>query len=268
MIRALVVVALVASLSGCSSADEDPPSEPTPGDLVGERRRRADALTSLFENDTPTIQYDYIENLGDGRGFTAGRAGFTSADGDLLAVAKLYSEAVPDNALTPFLPRLEALASSKSDDTSTLTGFEAAWRTSAADPKQRAAQDATVDKVYFEPALRFAGDVGLVSPLSKAILYDTIIQHGSSNDPDGLPALISRTKARAPSNGDGEADWITSFLAERRKTLEHADNADTRAVWAESVGRVDVLRQLVDDGEWLLDHPLEIDAAGYTASIP
>jgi hypothetical protein len=36
-------------------------------------------ITSTFENSTLELQYDYVENIGDGRGITAGRAGFTSA---------------------------------------------------------------------------------------------------------------------------------------------------------------------------------------------
>ena len=38
----------------------------------------ADELVSAFENSTTEVQYGYAENLGDGRGVTAGRAGFTT----------------------------------------------------------------------------------------------------------------------------------------------------------------------------------------------
>ena len=52
--------------------------------LNPEQRHRADALISIFENGTPKIQYGYAENIRDGRGITAGRAGFTTATGDAL----------------------------------------------------------------------------------------------------------------------------------------------------------------------------------------
>src|SRR5215211_2285536 len=39
-----------------------------------ERKARAAQITSTFENATLELQYDYAENIGDGRGLTAGRA--------------------------------------------------------------------------------------------------------------------------------------------------------------------------------------------------
>src|SRR5262245_33374802 len=47
--------------------------------LDADQRRRVDQLISAFENSTTEIQYDYAENIDDGRGVTAGRAGFTTA---------------------------------------------------------------------------------------------------------------------------------------------------------------------------------------------
>src|ERR1017187_10409152 len=47
----------------------------SPDWLSGEKRIRAERLTSYFENSTLEPQYDYIENIHDGRGYTAGRAG-------------------------------------------------------------------------------------------------------------------------------------------------------------------------------------------------
>src|SRR5438132_3036639 len=116
--RALLFSLLLAACGGASatdlpaSDDEAATAEAAahPGWLAGAQKRRAEALTSLFENSTLTPQYDYIEALGDGRGYTAGRAGFTSATGDMLDVVKRYTRVVPGNPLGRFLPRLEVLA--------------------------------------------------------------------------------------------------------------------------------------------------------------
>src|SRR5436305_8124443 len=81
--------------------------------LTHAQRIRADKLISQFENSTSTIQYCYIGALDDGRGYTAGRAGFTSATGDLLEVAELYTHAVPGNPLADLLPRLRELAANQ-----------------------------------------------------------------------------------------------------------------------------------------------------------
>ena len=44
-----------------------------------EQRDIADQIISVFENNDPVINYDFIGNINDGRGYTAGRAGFTTA---------------------------------------------------------------------------------------------------------------------------------------------------------------------------------------------
>jgi hypothetical protein len=79
------------------------------------QKKRADMLISVFENSTLEPQYGYVEDLGDGRGYTAGRAGFCSGTGDLLEVAKKYSLLRPVNPLALYLPRLEELAAAGGD---------------------------------------------------------------------------------------------------------------------------------------------------------
>jgi hypothetical protein len=74
-----------------------------------ERQDRAAKITSTFENATLELQYDYAENIGDGLGITAGRAGFTSNTGDLLLLVRRYTEMKPDNPLAPYIPALEAV---------------------------------------------------------------------------------------------------------------------------------------------------------------
>src|SRR6058998_657229 len=114
--------------------------------LTHAQRIRADKLISQFENSTSTIQYCYIEALDDGRGYTAGRAGFTSATGDLLEVAEGYMRAVPGNPLEGLLPRLRELAARGDGSLDGLEQLPQAWRDTCRDPRQRRIQDAVVDK--------------------------------------------------------------------------------------------------------------------------
>src|SRR3954454_1934188 len=103
---ALLLIA-IAALSAASVASAAP-------GLTHAQRLRADKLVSEFENSTQVIQYCYVEALEDGRGYTVGRAGFTSAPGDLLEVAQMYTDEVPENPLAELLPRLRELAESGS----------------------------------------------------------------------------------------------------------------------------------------------------------
>ena len=227
-------------------------------------------MVSVFENGTPEIQYAYIENLHDGRGYTAGRAGFCTGCGDLLTVVQSYTAQVPDNPLATYLPTLTRLAAASDDSTNGLDGFERAWRSAADDPVFRQVQDRVTDDLYGAPARKAAQDNGVRSALGLAILVDTAIQQGTDNDPDGLPAMVRKTNAEVggnPAGGVDETKWLQGFLDTRRNTLENPSSSATGEVWSESVGRVDAFRALLDAGNLDLTTPFTINPFGDPQTI-
>jgi chitosanase len=228
-------------------------------------RPRADALISYFENSTTELQYGYAEALGDGRGITAGRAGFTSGTGDLVLVVERVVAANPDNELAEYLPELRRLADAWSPDVSGLVGFERVWAAQAQDPTMRDAQDAVVDELYFFPSQAVADELGLELPLSRAAIFGTAIQHGIGDDPDGLPALAFEASTEvggSPSSGVDELVWLRAFLATRKAHLLNAYDPATREVWAQSAGRVDTWVDLLDRGLVDLDQSFTATAFG------
>lgn len=231
-----------------------------------EKRHIADKVISVFENGDTAIRYNYIEYLDDGRGFTVGRAGFTSADGDLVQVIKLYTSYEPTNPLKDYIPRLEQLASAGSDDTTGLDGFRAAWILITNSPLLQKAQDSIVNELYYLPAVEYAEDLGIHSPLALLCIYDAIVQHGDGDDEDGLQAIIDGA-CEAPADGGKEVCWIKSFNKYRRKILKHANNPDTRDEWKESVGRVDALDKLCDDKNFELNTSFIISPYGDSFEI-
>ena len=242
----------------------------TPG-LDPDQRLRTDQIVSQFENSTSVIQYCYVEALGDGRGYTVGRAGFTSGTGDLLEVAQRYQGVVGDNPLTPFLPRLRVLARKESGSIRGLGGLPAAWKTACQDPQQRAQQDAVVDDEYYFPARRRWLRLKLKSALSLAAIYDAEIQHGGGSDPDGVPAMLRRAARKAkgtPRSGVTEARFLRVFLAVRRATLAHAHEPSTRKEWRESLPRVGAWRYLVKTGQWDLASPVRVRTRNYRFTLP
>ncbi len=282
--RALISLSLcmifVMGLSGCAhshaGAGEDSENNMTGLGTEGsgftqEQRTIADQIISVFENNTPEIQYGYAENLDDGRGITAGRAGFTSATGDLLLVVERYTQRVPNNPLAVYLPRLRELARDENDSTTGLDGLNAAWREAANDQVFRDVQDDVVDEEYYHPAVQHYQELELSLPLSLLNLYDTCIQHGDGDDADGLPAIISRTTARVggtPKTGSDEQIWLCSFMDIRRSVLLHPSNEETQEEWAESVGRVDTLLAIFESGNVMLTPPIVINPWGITFTIP
>lgn len=230
------------------------------------QKTRTEQLTNLFENGSFDFAYDYVESLGDGRGITAGRAGFTTATGDLLKVVKDYTAQKPGNELAKFIPRLWEILQSKSDSEEGLEGFSQAWETASEDPDFRRVQDEVVDELYYQPSVQYSSQLGLRTALARAAVYDTIIQHGAGEDLDGLPAILKRTEQTVggtPSTGIDEKVWLDTFLSQRRETLANAHNESTREVWSKSVGRCDVFRSLAEQGNYDLKGVIAINSGGF-----
>jgi chitosanase len=255
---ALVIMALLIGLATFGLAKTDP--------LSNSQKIRAEQLTNLFENGSFDFAYDYLENLGDGRGITAGRAGFTTATGDLLKVVKDYTAQKPNNELAKFIPRLWEIFQEKSDTQEGLEGFSQAWKNASNDPDFRRVQDEVVDELYYQPSVKYSNQLGLRTALARAAIYDTIIQHGEGKDLDGLPAILERTRKATggtPAAGVDEKVWLDSFLSQRRKTLANANNKNTHAVWSKSVGRCDVFRSLAAQGNYDLQGVITINSGGF-----
>jgi chitosanase len=219
-------------------------------------------MISIFENESTSLRYDYVENLHDGRGYTAGRAGFVTADGDLLQVIEAYDGLRPNNALSEFVPILKEVRETAS--TRRLGALPAAWKKAASDPFFQQAQDQVSDELYYTPAMKAANDLHLKSPLAKFTLYDAIIQHGAGDDSDSLGAII-RAATRAaggPPDKSGEEKWLTAFLTARKRILLNAADPKTRRAWRESVGRVNEQLRLLSERNLQLSQPITLNPYG------
>lgn len=256
---ALLLAALAFAAPACAATG-----------LTHGQRVRVDKLISQFENSTSAIQYCYVVALEDGRGYTVGRAGFTSATGDLLEVAERYTRAVPDNPLADLLPRLRELAAEHDGSTDGLEALPQAWADTCKDPRQRRIQDGVVDKEYYKPAVKHWRKLGLRRPLSLAAIYDAAIQHGAGSDPDGVPAMLRRASNRAhgtPRKGVSEPRFLRAFISVRRATLAHAHNPSTRAAWRKTVHRADAWRYLLKTRQWQLKSPIRVHSPDYDLTI-
>jgi chitosanase len=267
----IIFLSLLVLLSGCKN-DNSNVSNSSNGIVFSKKQRViADQIISVFENNTPEIQYGYAENINDGRGITAGRAGFTSSTGDMLEVVKRYTELRPGNSLAIYLQRLTELADEQSDSTSGLEGLEYAWQNSANDKVFRDVQDEVVDEEYYDPAVEHCKELGIVLPLSLLNLYDACIQHGDGIDPDGLPTIISRTNNNVggtPKSGTDELTWLREFMKIRISVLLNPYNEATQDEWAESIGRVNILIEICNSGNVMLTPPININPWGTEYIIP
>ena len=242
------------------------------GGLTAAQKHRAEQLISLFENGTINFQYGYAERLGDGRGITFGCAGFTTGTGDGFEVVKEYTARRPHNPLARYLRRLAQLAAqAPTGDVRGLQGFEQAVARAARDPIFRKVQDNVMNQLYYAPSVAYSDELGLKTPLARAVLYDTVVMHGDGDDPDGTAALLARTQEAVggtPASGVDEASWLSAFLQTRKADLLNAFDPATRQAWAEAAGRVDVFEALAASGNYDLRGPIVVDTAGYQGVIP
>lgn len=236
-------------------------------------------LNSLFENDSVDPHYDYIEYLPDGRGFTFGKVGFTTATGDGFDVIREYTDSVKDSKLVYYVDVLKKLARKNSDDTTDLVGFADAWRNEAGNTKYF--QDKVAFELYGQPAINYCKLMGLKSTLALAIVYDAIVQHGDGKDDDGIRKIFKQTIKHlggTPSGRthkdkscdempDSEIKFLEVFLCERKDILENANNQDSREEWEKSAGRVDVFKDLLASNNLDLIMPLQIVSEEWNAVI-
>ncbi|MFS8203033.1 chitosanase [Streptomyces sp. CWNU-52B] len=225
-----------------------------------EKKELAQRIVSSAENSSLDWrgQYDYVEDIGDGRGYTAGIIGFTTGTHDLLVLVERYTKSHPDNSLAPFLPALREVDGSDSHE-GLGSEFVAAWQAESRKAAFRTAQDAERDRVYFDPAVRLAKRDGL-GVLGQFIYYDAMVMHGPGSDP-GFYGIRERAMAEAdtPAEGGREKAYLDIFLDVRRTTMK-AEKRDT--------SRVDTAqRRFLYDGNLDLDTPLKWKVYGQSYEV-
>ncbi|MFJ2577049.1 chitosanase [Kitasatospora aureofaciens] len=195
-------------------------------------------LVSSAENSSLDwkAQYKYIEDIGDGRGYTAGIIGFCSGTGDMLDLVKHYTDLKPGNVLAKYLPALKKVNGSDSH-AGLGAPFVKDWAAAAKDPVFQQAQNDERDRVYFNPAVGQAKADGLRA-LGQFAYYDAIVMHGPGNNSDSFGGIraAAMKKARTPAQGGDEATYIKAFLEARKVVMKKEEaHSDTSRVDTEQM---------------------------------
>jgi chitosanase len=190
-------------------------------------------LVSSAENSTLDWrkEFGYIEDIGDGRGYTAGLIGFCSGTGDMLQLVRSYVAAEPTDPLASFLPALSRVNGS---DSHAGLGhpFVAAWRRAAKDPVFRRLQLRELDRVYFDPAVSRAKADGL-GTLGQFIYYDAIVMHGPGQSADSFGGIRRRAihLSPTPAEGGSQVAYLETFLDVRRAQMKtESKHGDTSRI--------------------------------------
>ncbi|MFJ9540692.1 chitosanase [Streptomyces sp. NPDC101225] len=244
--------------------DDEVIADLPPGLAAPAKKELAQKLVASAENSTLDWRsaYGYIEDIGDGQGYTAGVIGFCTGTHDLLTLVERYTKAHPGNGLAGYLPALRAVDGTDSHK-GLDPGFTAAWKAEARLPAFRRAQDEERDRVYFNPAVRLAKLDGL-GTLGQFIYYDALVFHGPGTGPNSFYGLRERAmrEADTPSQGGSEKHYLDIFLDVRRKAMR-AKKAGI------DTSRIDTAqRQFLYDGNLNLKTPLTWKVYGETYRVP
>jgi hypothetical protein len=205
---------VVEGLGKAPLASKAAPAVPARNDLADPAKKEvAMQLLSSAENSSLDwrAQYAYIQDISDGRGYTAGIVGFCSGTGDMLHLVERYQKLSPGNRLVRYLPALREVNGGDSHD-GLDPGFTGDWKAAAGDRAFQQAQDAERDSMYFNPALSAAHQDGL-RPLGQFAYFDATVMHGA----DGLARLRKQAAAvaRPPAQGGDEVAYLSAFLDAR-----------------------------------------------------
>ncbi|MFB7499047.1 chitosanase [Streptomyces sp. NPDC056161] len=190
-------------------------------------------LVSSAENSSLDwkAQYKYIEDIGDGRGYTAGIIGFCSGTGDMLDLVELYAARKPGNVLAKYLPALRQVDGTDSHD-GLDPNFPRDWRTAAQDTVFQQAQNDERDRVYFNPAVSQGKTDGL-RVLGQFAYYDAIVMHGDGGDATSFGNIRKRAlrSAKPPAQGGDETVYLDAFLDARVWAMKQEEaHSDTSRV--------------------------------------
>ncbi|MGW2558653.1 chitosanase [Streptomyces sp. NPDC001514] len=243
----------LTALPGTAGATPEPPEAQAAGLDDPAKKEIAMQLVSSAENSSLDwkAQYKYIEDIGDGRGYTAGIIGFCSGTGDMLDLVELYTDRKPGNVLARYLPALREV-----DGTDSHEGldpdFTKDWVKAARDPKFKRAQNDERDRVYFDPAVRRGKSDG-IGVLGQFIYYDAIVMHGDGGDSTSFSSIRRKAlaKARPPAQGGDEKTYLNAFLDARVWAMKQEEAH-------EDTSRVDTAQRVfVRKNNFNLDTPLD-----------
>ena len=202
---------------------------------LGDPRKKAVALQLISSAENSTLnwrgEFGYLEDIGDGRGYTGGIIGFCSGTSDMLALVEYYTQVKSANGLAKFLPALRKVNGTDSH-AGLGSAFTKAWTAAAADSVFQDAQEHERDRVYFNPAVAQAKADGLHA-LGQFAYYDAIVMHGPGDDDVSFGGIrkTAMRKAKTPAQGGSEVTYLNAFLDARKAAMKTEEaHSDTSRV--------------------------------------
>ena len=242
------------------------PTTGAPGTGLADPHKKEIAMELVSSAENSSLdwkaQYTYIEDIGDGRGYTARHHRL---------LLRHRRHARPGRGATPPpSPATRWRSTCRRCGRSTAATRTPASAPPSSPPGQAAATDAVFqsaqnderDRVYFNPAVNQAKADGLRA-LGQFIYYDAIVMHGPGDDPVSFGGIrkAAMKKAKTPAQGGNETTYLNAFLDARKAAMKtEAAHDDTSRVDTEQ-------RVFLNAGNLDLTPPLTWKTYGDTYTI-
>ena len=215
-------------------------------------------IVNIFETGSAEGDYSLVtSNPEDAGGLTYGRSQTTLNSGNLYLMLASYFDFIPTEGTVSFdasygddriflkkhLNRFRTQDQSLNSDLK----IRSALKHLGQDPLMQAVQDRFFDDKYLKPALSVTRKLGLVYPLSAAVVYDSFV-HGSFSDVRKLFPEVP------PYRGGDEKKWVKAYVASRTTWLSSRQSELLR----NTVYRMDAFRKLIRNENWDLKTPLMV----------
>ena len=218
-------------------------------------------LISLPENGMPKWykNYNYIEFLGDGRGFTATLFGACSGTGDLAMIFDELAKIQPRSKnCDELLKYRDTLKKKRGDDIKGIEPIKNIIKNLGEDAAWQAAVWKVYVKLYWQFAMDWSDKTGasakrpgpkLTSALTRGFMVDTSINHGAE-----YGSLMDVVKRMRDPDAKDELAWFNDFADARKKMLKSGyQDLDT----SKSGDRCDLWKDLAAKGNLKLGTPFE-----------
>ena len=223
------------------------------------------AMTSIFESGA-IGNYSAVGILPDDAGISYGRHQATDRSNSLDEIIWKYIDLKGTHAfsLKPFLKHLKDDESAINPDAPWVKQLMDLLKDAASDPLMQKAQDEVFSDKYWTPAYDLGEHLGLIYPLSYAILYDISIQSGIGR----IAKLRSTFEESPPLKGGDEQEWSFALSEARYDWLRNYASSDPKKqrIVRSTADRAFVYMGLCTGNQWNLPLPMEIKKVIITES--
>lgn len=216
--------------------------------LTPDQKEKIFSIVGIFETDSVHGDYGNVtSSKGDPGGLTYGAWQTTINSGNLYSLIRQYAEEPLaqykelQNWLTPLRDRNQKLNRDKA--------LHEILRKAGNDPVMHKVQDDFFDRVYWQPAFRFANKNGFTLPLSMGVIFDSFIHSGQV-----AMYLRNRFPDKVPANGGNEKAWVRAYVRARASWLRH----HSITILHKTVYRMEAFQELMEKENWQLESPFKV----------